>query len=85
MNGFLLVLCPDAGRKEGGYEATLPRADCRQFPPPMWTCRLESPCAASCSRSAIYMSAYAVSSEVDEKMIYSKKNLKLPIDPHGAS
>ena len=28
---------------------------------------------------------YAVSSEAGRKMIYSKKNLKLPIDPHGAS
>ena len=43
-----------------------------------------SPAPASCSRPASYISAYAISSEAGRKMIYSKKNLKLPIDPHGA-
>ena len=65
-------------------DATLPL---RWLPPAtlLWTCRPETPCAASCSRPASYISAYAVSSEAGRKMIYSKKNLKLPIDPHGAS
>ena len=65
-------------------EATLPL---RWLPPatPLWTCRPGTPCFASCSRPASYMLACAVSSEADKKMIYSKKKLKLPIDPHGAS
>jgi len=47
-NGFLLFLCPDAGRRKG---ATLPL--CWLMPAtPLWTCLPETLAAANCSRPA---------------------------------
>lgn len=45
-------------------------------PPPLWTCRTETPCVASCFRPTSVISSCGASSGVDRKMIYSKKNLK---------
>ena len=56
-------------------DATLPL---RWLPPapPLWTCRTETPCVASCFRPTSVISSCGASSGVDRKMIYSKKNLK---------
>lgn len=47
-----------------GGEATFPLHWLPPAPPPLWTCRPETPCAAGCSRSASLQFAYSKTKSV---------------------